>query len=123
MEKKDHFNNIFKEKLEIEERLKEINLEVRKKGMKKNYSPNKKTYWSKKKSFGDKSQEKKWLDEGYRNTKFLHNSSLHNRAKSEIVKNKDHLGTTTEDLVKISDILVNHFHYTLNNYSYSNKIA
>ena len=33
MEKKDHFNNIFKEKLEIEERLKELNLEVIKKGM------------------------------------------------------------------------------------------
>ena len=31
---KVHFNNIFKEKLEIEERLKELNLEIIKNGMK-----------------------------------------------------------------------------------------
>ena len=69
-----------------------------------------------------KSREK-WLDDEDWNTKFFHHSTILNREKIKIVKIKDTSDTITEDLVKISKILVNHFQNILNNYDYSNKIV
>lgn len=69
-----------------------------------------------------KSREK-WLDEEDRNMKFFHNSTLHNRAKRKILKVKDPLGNTIENLDKIAEIFVSHFQNILNNYDNSNRVA
>ena len=62
---KEHFNNIFNEKLEVEERLKELNLEIIKKGMnnesyllEKELLTKEESIWQRKKCCGDKSLEK-----------------------------------------------------------------
>lgn len=124
------FQQYFKEKLEIEEKLKELNLEVIKKGMnneryllEKDLISKQEIFLAKEEVFWRQKSREKWLDERDQNTKFFHNSTLHNRDKSKIVKIKDRLSTTTEDLINFFDILVNHFQCTLNNYDFSNKTA
>jgi hypothetical protein len=69
-----------------------------------------------------KSREK-WLDEGDRNMKYFHNSTLYNRSKSKISAIKNHSGIVSDKPSEIAETFVKHFQNTSNNYEGSNRIA
>ena len=62
----------------------------------------------------------KWLGEGDRNTKFFHNSTIHNRALKTITQIKDNSGSTINNLVEIAQIFVTYYENLLNIYDSSN---
>ena len=125
-----HFKNIFKEKLEIEEKLNKINKEIIKKGMnnesfmlEKEYLHKHEEILAKEEIFWRQKSREKWLLEGDRNTKFFHNSTLSNRNHINITKIKNSEGEQIENPVEIVEILIKHFSNTLNNYEFCNKPA
>lgn len=69
----------------------------------------------------EKSRER-WLEEGDQNTKYFHNSTLYNRAKSYITRIRNHEGIETDKPFEIVEIFVNHFQKILNNLEGSNRI-
>ena len=58
----------------------------------------------------------RWLSEGDRNTKFFHNSTLHNRAMSKILSIKNHKGILIDKPNENLEIMVEHFQQILNNF-------
>lgn len=127
---KEHFNNIFKEKLDIENKLKELNLEVIKKGMnnesyllEKELLAKQEDILSKEEIFWRQKSQERWLEEGDRNTKFFHNSILYNRANNKITSIRNQSGFSTDKPNEILEIFVDHFQKTLNNWEGSNREA
>ena len=58
----------------------------------------------------------KWLQEGERNTKFFHNSVIHNRSSSRIQKLKKRDGSRVETRWEIEAELTQHFSEILSEY-------
>ena len=127
---KEHFKDIFKEKIDIENQLKELNSEVIKKGMnndsymrEKELLARQEDILTKEESFWRQKSREKWLDEGDRNTKYFHNSTLYNRSKSKITTIKNLSGILSDKPSEIAETFVKHFQNTLNNYEGSNRTA
>ena len=78
---------------------------------------------SKEEIFWRQQSQERWLEEGDQNTKFFHNSTLYNRAKSKISSIRNHLSILTDKPNEIVEIFVNHFQKTLNNFEGSNREA
>ena len=125
-----HFKNIFKEKLEIEEKIGKLNKEIISKGMnndsfllEKEYLLKHEEILAKEETFWRQKSREKWLLEGDRNTIFFHNSTLSNRNYTNIAKIKNSMAEQTENPNEIADIFIKYFTNTLNNYDSSNRIA
>ena len=63
------------------------------------------------------------MDEGDRNTKFFHKTSIHNRSQNKIISITNQLGECTTNPSEIANTLVTHFQNLLNNYEGSNLEA
>ena len=127
---KTHFNNIFIAKSEVEDKLKELNSKVIRLGMdnesyllEKELLAKQEDLLSKEEIFWKQKSREKWLEEGDRNTKFFHNSTLINRAKNKISSIKTQDGSITENPTEIAATFVNHFQSLLNNFEGSNRMA
>ena len=125
-----HFKNIFKEKLEIEEKIGKLNKEIISKGMnndsfllEKEYLLKHEEILAKEETFWRQKSREKWLLEGDRNTIFFHNSTLSNRNYTNIAKIKNSMGEQTKNPNEIADIFIKYFTNTLNNYDSSNRIS
>ena len=127
---RDQFSNIFKEKIEIEKQLEDLNSEVLSRGMdnksyllEKELLAKQEVILSKEEIFWRQKSRERWLAEGDRNTKYFHNSTLYNRAKNNITSIKDQQGINTEKSGEIAGIFVNYFKGILNNQQSSNLAA
>ena len=125
-----HFNNIFKEKMEIEEKLKILNEDIIKRGMnvesyhqEKELLEKQESIYAKEEIFWRQKSREKWLNEGDRNTKYFHKSTLYNRAQNKITSLINHRGERTNNPTEIANTLVEYFQKLLNNYDGSNKEA
>ena len=123
---KEHFKNIFKTKIEIEEELNLLNNEVISKGMDNNKYIKEKELMikheeilAKEETFWRQKSCEKWLGEGDRNTKFFHNSTLQNRNLRLITHIKDKEGNMISEPSKLNDELIKYFRECLNNYDTS----
>ena len=126
---KNHFNDIFKEKLEVESKLKGLNEEVIRKGMnnesyllEKELLRKKEELLSKEEIFWRKKSRERQLEEGDQNTKYFHNSTLYNRTKNTINRIGNQDGTITDNPSEIAETFFNHFQQLLNNLEGSNKV-
>ena len=127
---RDHFNNIFKEKLEIEDKLKNLNQDIIKHGMnyerynlEKELLTKQEDILTKEEIFWRQKSREKWLEEGDRNTKFFHNSTIQKRSFQKISSISTLQGVRTENPSEIADTIVSHFKSLLNNYEGSNREA
>lgn len=127
---REHFNNIFKEKLEIEDKLKNLNQEIIKYGMnsekyilEKDLLKKQEEILTKEEIFWRQKSREKWLEEGDRNTKFFHNSTIQNRSLNKITSILTPQGSRTENPSEIANTFVSHFKNLLNNYEGSNREA
>ena len=127
---REHFNNIFKEKLETKEKLENLNQETIKYGMnyekytlEKDLLRKQEVILSKEETFWRQKSREKWLDEGDRNTKFFHNTTMQNRSLNKITSISTPQGSRTENPLEIADTIVSHFKNLLNNYEGSNREA
>ena len=126
---RNHFNNIFKEKLDIEKRLKYLNLEIIKFRMnngsyelEKELLAKQEDILSKEEFFWKQKSWERWLEEGEQNAKYFHNSTLYNRAKSTITSIINNEGIVIDKPTKIAKNFVDHFQKILNNLEGSSKI-
>lgn len=113
---KEHFKNIFKEKLDVENRLKELDQEIIKYGMnndsyllEKELLAKQEDILSKEEIFLETKSRDRWLMEGDWNTKYVHNSTLYNRAKSRIASIRNQRGILIDNPKEIAEIFVDHF--------------
>ena len=127
---REQFSNIFKEKLDIENQIKELNSEVISNGMdnrsyllEKELLAKQEEILSKEETFWRQKSRERWLAEGDRNTKFFHNSTLYNRAKNIITHIKNQQGISTEKPKEIAETFINYFQDMLNNIKGSNYVA
>ena len=125
---KVQFKNIFKEKLDIEDRLRDLNLHIIKYGMnndsymlEKELLAKQEDILSKEEVFWKQKSRERWLEEGDRNTKYFHNSTLFNRARNTIKRIRSMDGSVKDTPSEIADTLVSHFQLLLNNLEGSNK--
>ena len=63
------------------------------------------------------------MEEGDRNKKFFHKTSIYNRSQNKMINISNHLGECTTNPSKIADTFVTHFQNLLNHYEGSNKEA
>lgn len=127
---KAQFNNIFKEKLDTEEKLEKLNKEVIIKGMnnktylqEKKYLLKQEEILAKEEVFWKQKSREKWLAEGDHNTKYFHTSALQHKATNNISKIKDIQGNSIDNPIEIIGIFVDYFKDILNNYESSNQVT
>lgn len=125
---KDHFKNVFKEKLETEDKLKTLNQEIIKYGMdykgyelEKTLLAKQEEILSKEEIFWKQKSRERWLDEGDRNSKYFHNSTKFNRSINTISRIKNQSDIEVDNPSVIADTFVEYFHNLLNNMEGSNK--
>ena len=78
---------------------------------------------AKEEAFWRQNSREKWLEEGDKNTKYFHNSTLFNRAINNITNVKDTSGSFTDNLDKIVETFVRNFHNIFNNFNSSNLVS
>ena len=109
------FKNIFKEKLEIEDRLKELNLEVIKYCkndnciLEKELLAKKEDILTKEKKIWRQKSWERWLEERDRNTKYFYNLTIYNKSKSMIKSIRNQDGIAIDKPTKIAEIFIKHF--------------
>ena len=89
---------------------------------KKNCQLIRKKYQQKNKFFGNRNKSRgKWLIEGDRNTKKIHNSTIHNRTINTITKIKDGDDIIEDKPTKVVEIFIAYYENLLNNFNVSNR--
>lgn len=120
---REHFGNIFSQKIEIEKEMEIINEEVIKYGMndllyqqEKSNLARYEEILAREEIFWKQKSRDNWLDVGDRNTSFFHNSTKHRRALNRINKIKLASGDFTDNPEIIAKTIVGYFETILNNW-------